>query len=302
MISIRTGKSVFFFFNPNLSFHYLQLGLTACFFIGPFLYFYIKSIVKPESNIKKEWKVHFIFLLLIAIIVGVLYPFKTNIELWRPYLIKSIYYSWFVYILLAGYQLLPTIKKVFSSQKKSKSIDVWMLSIFFGNLVVWFSYNFSRFTSYIAGALTFTFLFYIALLFLFFNKKKRSVLFNKQEKYTDKKIDANAASELIERLENVMTTDELYKNANLKSSDIAKKMQITTHQFSQLLNDNLDKNFAVFINEYRIKAAKKMLQENNNYTLEAIAYECGFNSKSTFYTYFKKIEGKTPAQFRSSVL
>ncbi len=36
MLSIRVGKSVFFHFNTDLSFHYLQLGLTACFFIGPF--------------------------------------------------------------------------------------------------------------------------------------------------------------------------------------------------------------------------------------------------------------------------
>lgn len=302
MISIRTGKSVFFYFNPFLSYHFLQFGLTACFFIGPFLYFYIKSIVKPESNIKKEWIVHIILLLIIAIIIGFLYPFKTNVDLWRPYFIKTIYYSWFGYTLLAGYQLRTTIKKMFSSKSKMESLDIWMLSIFVGNLFVWFSYNFSRFTSYITGALTFTFLFYLVVLFLIFNKKKRSVLFNNTQKYSDKKIDDDAASKHINRLKGIMETEELYKNANLKSSDVAKKIQLTTHQFSQLLNDNLHKNFAAFINEYRIDAAKKILEEKNNFTLEAIAYECGFNSKSTFYTHFKKMEGKTPAQFRSSNL
>lgn len=302
MISIRTGKSVFFYFNPFLSYHFLQFGLTACFFIGPFLYFYIKSIIKPESNLKKEWIVHIILLLIIAIIIGFLYPFKTNVDLWRPYFIKTIYYSWLGYTLLAGYQLRTTIKKMFSSNSKIESLDIWMLSIYVGNLLVWFSYNFSRFTSYITGALTFTFLFYLVVLFLIFNKKKRSVLFNNTQKYSDKKIDDDAASKLINRLKGIMETEELYKNANLKSSEVAKKIQLTTHQFSQLLNDNLHKNFAAFINEYRIDAAKKILEEKNNFTLEAIAYECGFNSKSTFYTHFKKMEGKTPAQFRSSNL
>mgnify|MGYP000035312788 CR=1 FL=1 len=89
---------------------------------------------------------------------------------------------------------------------------------------------------------------------------------------------------------------------NLKSSEVAKKLRITTHQFSQLLNDNLGKKFSSYVNQYRIEEAKKVLQENSNLTLETIGYECGFNSKSTFYTTYKKIVGKTPSQFKSSIL
>lgn len=302
MISIRTGKSVFFFFNPDLSFHYLQFGLTACFFIGPFLYFYIKSILKPESNIKIEWKYHFVVLALIAIIIGFLYPFKTNVDFWRPYFIKTIYYSWFGYILLTGYQLISTFKKLFINKTKITSVEIWMLSIFFGNIAVWYSYTFREFTSYITGALTFTFLLYLAVLFLIFNNKKRSVLFNKSKKYSDKKINEQKASNLIEKLNTLMIDGKLYQNSNLKSSEIAKKLGLTTHQFSQLLNDNLKKNFATFVNEYRIDCAKQKIISISNITLEEIGYECGFNSKSTFYTTFKKLVGKTPAQFKSANL
>ena len=227
MISIRTGKSVFFFFNPDLSFHYLQFGLTACFFIGPFLYFYIKSILKPESNIKIEWKYHFVVLALIAIIIGFLYPFKTNVDFWRPYFIKTIYYSWFGYILLTGYQLISTFKKLFINKTKITSVEIWMLSIFFGNIAVWYSYTFREFTSYITGALTFTFLLYLAVLFLIFNNKKRSVLFNKSKKYSDKKINEQKASNLIEKLNTLMIDGKLYQNSNLKSSEIAKKLGLT---------------------------------------------------------------------------
>ena len=99
-----------------------------------------------------------------------------------------------------------------------------------------------------------------------------------------------------------MIEDKLYQNANLKSSEIAKKLGLTTHQFSQLLNDNLKKNFATFVNEYRIDCAKQKIISISNITLEEIGYECGFNSKSTFYTTFKKLVGKTPAQFKSANL
>lgn len=302
MISIRTGKSVFFYFNPDLSFHYLQFGLTACLFIGPFLYFYVKSVRGSSNSIKKEWKYHFVFLLATSLVVGFLYPFETNIDLWRPYFINTIYYVWLIYTLLAGYQLITTFKNAFLNRSKVTSLDVWLISVFLGNFAVWLSYKFSYFTSYITGALTFSFLFYLMILFLFFSRKKRKIIFEGAEKYADKKIDLSEATVLINALKKVMKEEALYKNANLKSSDVAKKIQLTTHQFSQLLNDNLGKNFARFVNEHRIEEAKERLLSSTNLTLEAIAYECGFNSKSTFYTTFKKIVGVTPSQFKSSNL
>ncbi|WP_400077833.1 helix-turn-helix domain-containing protein [Winogradskyella sp. R77965] len=298
MLSIRVGKSVFFHFNPELSIHFLQFGLTACFFVGPFLYFYVKSITNTSNKKFKTWKYHLALLIPIALITGFLYPFKTNIDLWRPHIINSIYIQWFIYILASLYLIRDRIKNLLNKQSKPSSLDIWLLSILIGNILLVSSYYFTSFVNYISGALTFSFLLYLLLLFVFYNKKSKSVLFNSLNKYADKKIATNEASQLIMKLNTVMQDDSVYKNANLKSSEIAKKVGLSTHQFSQLLNDNLGKNFALFINEYRIDAAKLMLQNNNNLTLEAIGYECGFNSKSTFFTTFKKLVGTTPANFR----
>ena len=302
MLSIRVGKSVFFHFNPELSFHYLQLGLTGCFFIGPFLYFYVNSALDDQSKILKTWKYHLAVLIPIVFIVGFLYPFKSNVVLWRTYFIKAIYIQWFIYILASLYSARKRIKEITQKKGKRSILDIWMLSILFGNLVLVFSYYFTSFVNYLSGALTFSFLFYVLLMLLFFNKKNRSIIFKKVEKYADKKIDQDEASSSIERLKEVMKNDELFKDANLKSSDVSKKIGLSTHQFSQLLNDNLGKNFALFVNEYRIEEAKRMLLEDTKLTLEVIGYECGFNSKSTFYTTFKKLVGKTPKQFRTSNL
>ena len=251
---------------------------------------------------KKEWKYHFFFLLIASLIVGILYPFETNIHLWRPYFIDAIYYVWLAYTILTGYELVPTFKKILYDRSKVKSLDVWLISIFLGNFVVWTSYNFYYFTSYITGALTFSFLFYLMILFLFFSRRKSKIIFDDTEKYADKRFSFSEAATLIKSLKYVMEEERLYENPNLKSSDVAIKIQLTTHQFSQLLNDNMGKNFASFVNEYRIEGAKKKLLSDTNLTLEAIAYECGFNSKSTFYTAFKKIVGETPSQFKNSNL
>lgn len=106
------------------------------------------------------------------------------------------------------------------------------------------------------------------------------------------------ADSFVARLESLMKTEELYKNPNLKLSDLATKMNISAHQLSQLLNDNLEKSFSTYINEYRINEACERILTDTNLKIEEIGYEVGFNSKSTFFTTFKRIKNTTPLLYR----
>ncbi|GGD71060.1 helix-turn-helix domain-containing protein [Maribacter cobaltidurans] len=69
---------------------------------------------------------------------------------------------------------------------------------------------------------------------------------------------------------------------------------------SLLINHHLGKHFFDFINEYRVNEAKAILEnpDANQFTVLEILYQVGFNSKSTFYTAFKKVTNKTPTQYR----
>ncbi|WP_435624901.1 helix-turn-helix domain-containing protein [Flagellimonas sp.] len=298
MLSVRIGKSVVFYFNPDLAFIYLQIGLSACFFIGPFLYFYVRSMIEPKSTIHKTWKYHIALLLPLIVAVGFLFPFEFHIHLWRPYIIYSIYLQWFFYILASGWILRHLLEKLLTSPTKLDARSIWVLSVFLGNLIIWAAYFFTNITYYLVGALTFSFLFYLLALLVFIWKKNKQNVFIPEHKYGAKKIQVNQANSLLEQLQDLMTSEEPFINADLKSSDIAKKVNITVHQLSQLLNENLGKSFPLFINEYRIAKACNLIKSNSSLTLEAIGYECGFNSKSTFYTTFKKIKGVTPAQYK----
>jgi len=168
----------------------------------------------------------------------------------------------------------------------------------FPHLVCLLAYYFSSYTSYIVGALSFSFILYLMVVLFFFHKKKDVLLFKQVPKYGDKKITDMEAHLLFQRLTNLMSEKELYKNPNLKLPDVAKQLNILPHRLSQLLNDNAKKKFTQYINEYRVKAAKKALLTNSTYSLESIGYDCGFNSKSTFYAAFKKMTGTTPAKFQ----
>ncbi|MFC1724396.1 helix-turn-helix domain-containing protein [candidate division KSB1 bacterium] len=111
------------------------------------------------------------------------------------------------------------------------------------------------------------------------------------------------AEELSGNLKSLMENKKPYLDYDLNLVTLAKKLGTTTHKLSQVLNENFSKNFFDFINEYRIEEVKKQLflPEKENYKIIAIAYDCGFNSKSTFYTLFKKSTSLTPAEYREKV-
>jgi AraC-like DNA-binding protein len=95
-----------------------------------------------------------------------------------------------------------------------------------------------------------------------------------------------------------MTNEKLFLNPHLKLSDLATEVNISAHQLSQILNENVGKNFSEFINEYRINEACLLLFTHENLSIDGIGYEVGFNSKSTFFAAFKKQKGVTPAIFQ----
>lgn len=108
----------------------------------------------------------------------------------------------------------------------------------------------------------------------------------------------------IEALKTLMTEDKPYLNTELTLQDLADKINIPKHQLTALFNIYMGVNFFEFVNEYRIEEAKKRLidEEYEPLTIIAVAYDCGFNSKSTFNTLFKEMVGKTPSQYRKNQL
>ncbi len=295
-LSIRIGKSVFFYFNPELSKIYLQIGLSACFLIGPLLYFYIKSKTTSSDQKQKLWSIQIIVLILFVIVVGVLFPYPAHQELWGKTFIKIIYYQWLLCIIITAFLLKNSFKKIFNKTQILNHNDTWVLSVFLGVLFIWVAYFIASYTSYIVGAFSFSFVLYLSVLLLFHKSRKSSKAEN-QEKYANQKISKSEADQLFSKIDLLLAEKELYKNPNLTLPQLAKELNMRTHLLSQFINDNLDKNFSQFINEYRITEAKRLLKANTSLKIEVIAEQCGFNSNSTFYTAFKKITNTTPSKY-----
>jgi len=300
MLSIRIGKSVYVIFTEptDRNLLILQIGLSACFLIGISLFYYLKSSVENIKKIPNSWKIHIAVLTVLILLVGLIRPYPANRAIWTQYIVHFIYASWGIYILLSAFILKNIFKKLFNKDESCTTSELWLVGVFIGNMLVYSAYIVGYFYLYLVGTITFSVVFYVLLIFLLFKNNRENVFQDIPEKYAAKKIADNEAKFLVNALDNVMLKKQFHKNTNVKLKDIAKELDISSHKLSQLLNDNLGKSFALFINEYRIEEAKQLLVENKQYTLEAIGFEAGFSSKSTFYATFKKIIGQTPAEFK----
>ncbi|TZF96322.1 AraC family transcriptional regulator [Chryseobacterium panacisoli] len=295
MLSSRVMISVCFYFYPDLPRIIAHLGLSALFFTGPALYYYVKSSFQQDQFDWNDCQKWFGILTLILGVVGLLYlVFPIT---WDNYFGTFIYTIWSVFIFLTVYQYYILLKR------NHKSPNNFVLPILVSNVIIFLTYQLIS-TGWVqiycaGGSLVFSFVLYANFLILF-NKKYQQLPVKETEKYSNKKISGEQADTFVTRLERVMDTEELYKNPNLKLSDLASRMNMPAHQLSQLLNDNLGKSFATCINEYRINAACEKIENGSYLKIEEIGYEVGFNSKSTFFSTFKKIKNTTPLLYKQS--
>ncbi|MEA1898343.1 MAG: helix-turn-helix domain-containing protein [Bacteroidota bacterium] len=94
-----------------------------------------------------------------------------------------------------------------------------------------------------------------------------------------------------------------YLNPELSMFLLSEELNIPKHQLTEVLNTIIGKNFFQFVNEYRVEAVKQKLSDTNynKFSIEVIGYDCGFSSKSSFFSVFKNITGQTPSQFKNSI-
>jgi len=103
-----------------------------------------------------------------------------------------------------------------------------------------------------------------------------------------------------DQLQQLLHTEKVYEDVNLTLDNLSERLQISSGYLSQIIKEKEQKNFFELINFHRISSVKEKLLDAayNNYTIMGIALECGFNSKSTFNSVFKKFTDETPSAFK----
>lgn len=297
-ISVRTGKSTIYYFYPDTALWFIQFGLSACLLIGPLTYLYVHFHLaeRQQKPAARWWYLH-LALPLGLIFIGVLFPYSQHPQIWRQ-LIGGINKYWLLCLLMAGWQLWRSRRLFLEGNEGSTRQTVLLLGVYLSSCLILIAYMSTHLTSYIVGALSFTFTVHITVMTFILLREEKAVLAEKKEKYQNRKLADDEAQQLLASLNQAMHEQQLFLNSNLSLAMLARKTGHSQILISQVLNDKLAQNFNHYVNEFRVAHARTLLVKEPRLTMEQVAERSGFNSSSTFFAAFKKICGKTPASYR----
>ncbi len=231
------------------------------------------------------------------ITAGIIYPYRDFPQYWSQYFIHIIYSVWAFFLLLGLYESRIILKKWIQNPRNRPRQENYLVGLISGMLFISLTYFFAMYINgitYIWGALSFSLIFYVLL----FHRLKNRYWRSQPSTLPHATINNN---DIMKKIELAMLQQQLFKNPKLKLEDLAGHIKINKHQLSRILNQEYPNGFSQYINQWRVEEAKKLMGQKDELSLEGIGYESGFNSKSSFYATFKKVVGKTPAQFKKSL-
>lgn len=133
--------------------------------------------------------------------------------------------------------------------------------------------------------------------------KSKELAIPTSKRYAKSGLSKEMAEQLYSNLNQLMNEESLYKENDLTLTELAKRLGAHPNHLSQAINEKQKKNFYHYINSLRIDEFIRLaaLPSSKQYTLLGIAYDCGFNSKSSFNKQFKEQTGKTPSEFLKTI-
>lgn len=309
--------------------HIVNINFLSNFLFGPLALFYVSACSQKDFKITPKMWLHFLPLVL-AIIYHLpfyLQPAEVKIQVFADLFLRgeSVTPKWYgivrlfplvIYFILC-LQIVLKYKKhlINETSNVDESFHRWLL-LFCGILAIpVLSAFLFRFLPHHKMAILITmlllFLFIMAVHITIFIKPEIFHQFphqmlvpdseeEKQVKYENSTLQTSRKDKYVEQVLQLMESEKPYLNPTLTLSELAEQINIPSHHLSQVINEKLECNFLDFVNQYRVKEAQELLTnpKNKNFTIMAIAYDAGFNSKSTFYAAFKKQTEMTPSEFR----
>lgn len=118
-------------------------------------------------------------------------------------------------------------------------------------------------------------------------------------KYAKTRLQDEKAEFYLHKLDEYLQAEKPWIQPNLTLKDIAGKIDIAEYHLSQIINEKLGQNFFTLINSYRVEEVKRKIGDPRyaHLSLLGIAFDSGFNSKSSFNSIFKKHTKMTPTEY-----
>ncbi|MDX1619322.1 MAG: AraC family transcriptional regulator, partial [Balneolaceae bacterium] len=288
-LALRISKSVILILFPGSPDVLPAIGLIGMAAIGPFLYLYLQSIHEESFVFGRGAWMHLLPSLSIAAMLPL--PFVDEPVIYRFY--QFVVAQIFVYLIL-GYNLHRSYSR---SGPADRIKSRWGYILLGATALIWLAF--------FAQLLADTFLLYLiattvaafALYGVSFWAMKNRLVFKENGRLNRINGDAEALSR---KIEEAFETEKLHLDPDLTLDKLAESIKSQSYLVSMVVNDLFNMSFPELVNSYRVEEAKQRLisEKHRHLSIESIAYDCGFNSISSFYSSFKKICGTTPAEYR----
>jgi len=303
----------------------------AYYLDGALLFLCIKSLVFRDFSLKKADILHLLPLVVyIAFISATFYSHSVEQRLGMLHSESFVYSAGYVslelfckglrvFYAIACFVLLSKYKNLLQNTNSNieKAHINWLKALVIGFMLVMLSETLlagvkviNLFDSFGSGVfmyigLTGNYTSFVLVNLLVFTAIRHFVIFEQviNEEANKKPIDDQFVNpEMAAVVDAAMLKSRAYMEPDITLDKLADSLSIIPRDLSMLINRHFGINFYEFINKYRIEEAKKMLvnPEHKNTTITDIYLAVGFNSKSVFYTFFKKFENVTPSQFRQN--
>ncbi len=284
------------------------MNLTI-FLAAPILYVHFKSLFEINYKItSKELLFHsipfaaiFLYLFHHIIIQGkirfVFYP--TAIYLISFLFMQSIFYF---YLILKEVKSIPETNGNKAKLKLFRFLLRSALIIFALKLIIFIVWNVLKYNDiciFITG-IFFVIAFIIINSFVIFSLNNPDMILG-TEKYQGSFIGKNELDNFISKIDEYFISQKTFMDPLISLERLSKSVRIPEKTLSQVINQAGGLNFNDFVNRYRIDFAKEMIIKNDSKKILEVAYECGFNSKTTFNSAFKKFTGQTPSEFKKNL-
>jgi AraC-like DNA-binding protein len=294
--------------------------------IGPLLLLYVKTSLNPQYALTKKDRFQFYPAIADLVpqitaaffMIGVLtYQFRNNPQPWGVFIDTYNVYSdiprWLsvsLYLWLTN-QYLTSIKKIpANAQDYTPALLNWLrlfIRVFAAFQFIWLlyliPYVMPRYSNKLQDWVGW-YPVYVPLAILIYWLGIKGYIISHRPLFQRNTgatllLPAGVMEQAVSELTKAMVTGKLYLNPDLTLSILAAHISIPPKTVSAALNQHFHKNFNEFINEYRVQAIREKMQheEYRRQTIASLAYDCGFNSLSTFQRSFKSVTGVTPREY-----
>lgn len=289
-ITIRLIKSIGWYFFDIEHPLFLNIGFAAHGFIGPILILYFAS---KARILKRNWIRATI--LCPAILLLLASPFLRLNTFWYIGGYKWLLYFTLVYLIGCGFLLW----KIYSQKK---IYFPWYRNLFLGVAIFCIAY-FTNYVfglnPYIVGPVMYSIVIY-AISFILFTHHEIFTPVGDKKKYKNINLTDDQVSIHKEKIQGVMLDQKPYLDSDFSLSTLSNLTSIPKHLLSRYFSENMNQSFTDYTNGFRIEKAKELLVSpvHQNHKIAFIAYECGFNSISSFNTAFKKYVDSSPSEYK----